>query len=281
MLKYIARAFTNRWNLLAFFGGLGFAVIAPATVVALPLVLAAEIGYLGFVGGSRRYQQLVDSEDTKLLETEKKSEAEARRDQLMAGLKPELKGRFYELRDRCVEIRRIANELRHPDAVEADSELEAMQMQGLDRLLWIYLRLLYTKQSLDKFLMTTSEDVIQKDIHKLEARRTKIESQDDNQYRDQLLHTLEDNLRTVEARLENFKRARDSHQLLELEVDRVENKIQTISEMAINRADADDIFAQVDEVADSMVETEETMNELQFATDLMFEDETVPQLVSG
>ena len=48
--------------------------------------------------------------------------------------------------------------------------------------------------------------------------------------------------------------------------------------MAINRQEPDYIVHQVDEVASSMVQTERTMNELQFATGLAAEEE-VPQLL--
>ena len=107
----------------------------------------------------------------------------------------------------------------------------------------------------------------------------RIRAEEDAMYQDKLILTVEDNLATCNQRLANFRQAKGSHELLELEIDRLENKIQTISEMAINRAEPDEIVAQVDEVADSMIETEETMNELQFATNLIFEDEVVPKLM--
>ena len=280
MLKYVKRAFTNRWNLLAVLGGTAFELLSPATAVVLPLLIAGEIAYLGFVGANPRYQIIVDAEERKLLETEKEVSAEQRRNRLMRSLHEDLRRRFFELRRRCIEIRRIANELRHPDAVAADAELEEMQIEGLDRLLWIYLRLLYTKQSLDRFLAQTNEQSIQQDIDKLNSRLERIRAEESAMYQDKLIRTVKDNLQTCDQRLTNFRQAKGSHELLELEIDRLENKIQTISEMAINRAEPDDIVAQVDEVADSMFETEETMNELQFATDLIFEDEVVPKLMA-
>jgi hypothetical protein len=66
---------------------------------------------------------------------------------------------------------------------------------------------------------------------------------------------------------------------LELEVARLENKIQSVSELAVNRQEPDFISGQVDQVASSMVETERTMNELQFATGLDKMDDVVPELV--
>ena len=48
--KYIKKAFLFHWNLLALLGGMGFAVLSGHPDVAVPLVLAAEAAYLGFVG---------------------------------------------------------------------------------------------------------------------------------------------------------------------------------------------------------------------------------------
>ena len=66
---------------------------------------------------------------------------------------------------------------------------------------------------------------------------------------------------------------------MQLEIDRLENKIKSLAELAVNRQEPDFISGQVDQVAGSMLETEKTMNELQFATGLAPLDEEVPELV--
>ena len=63
------------------------------------------------------------------------------------------------------------------------------------------------------------------------------------------------------------------------EIERLENKIRTLAELAVNRQEPDFISGQVDQVAGSMLETEKTMNELQFATGLAPLDEEIPELV--
>ena len=66
--------------------------------------------------------------------------------------------------------------------------------------------------------------------------------------------------------------------MVKLEIERLENKIRSVSEMAVNRQEPDYISGQVDQVAASMLETEKTMNELQFATGLETVDEA-PELL--
>ncbi len=67
--------------------------------------------------------------------------------------------------------------------------------------------------------------------------------------------------------------------MIGLEIDRLENKIRSLSEMAINRQEPEFISSEVDHVASSMVDTERTMNELQFATGLGTLDTEPPELI--
>jgi hypothetical protein len=68
---------------------------------------------------------------------------------------------------------------------------------------------------------------------------------------------------------------------VKLEIDRLENKIRSLSEMAVNRQEPEFISGQVDQVANSMLDTEKTINELTFATGLETIDEEVPELMRG
>jgi hypothetical protein len=65
-----------------------------------------------------------------------------------------------------------------------------------------------------------------------------------------------------------------------LEIDRLENKIRSLSELAVNRQEPDYISGQVDQVAASMIETEKTMNDLRFVTGLDTVDEA-PSLLQS
>ena len=90
---------------------------------------------------------------------------------------------------------------------------------------------------------------------------------------------LQDNLDTSRNRLANLAKARDNYELIGLEIDRLENKIRSLSEMAVNRQEPEFISNEVDHVATSMVDTERTMNELQFATGLNPLDSEPPELI--
>ena len=77
---------------------------------------------------------------------------------------------------------------------------------------------------------------------------------------------MQDNLYTNRGRLANLNKARDNYQLFQAEIDRLENKIRSLGEAAVNCQEPEFITSEVDHVASSLLDTERTMNELQFAT---------------
>ena len=286
--RYLKAAFNNRWNLLAFFGSLSFAALSQAPDVLVPLILAAELLYVGLLGANSKFQRYVDAHAAQATRVQGAESADQTLQRLLSVLPESMRQRFETLRRRCLELRQIAMELKDPTAVrspgsvptlQTDNPLEEMQFAGLDRLLWIYLRLLFTQYSLDRFLMRTNSDQIQKDIVRVEAQLSEVPSGSEDPQQQKIRKTLEDNLATSKARLANLQKARDNREIVRLEIDRLENKIQSLSELAINRQEPDFISGQVDQVVTSMVQTEKTMNDLQFATGLDVDDAQVPELL--
>jgi hypothetical protein len=242
-------------------------------------VLAAEAAYLGLLGTHPKFQSYVDAKDAKAARTRQTAGAEESLREIVESLPKESIQRFKALRERCLELRQIARDLKSTTSAETGLPLEDFQMAGLDKLLWIYLRLLYTQYALGRFLKRTKEETIQGDVAELEERLKQVDAEPDAVQRDKVKKALEDNLETCRNRLTNFQKARGNFELLELEIDRLENKIQSLGELAVNRQEPDFISGQVDQVATSMVDTERTINDLQFATGLQPLDEAVPSLL--
>jgi hypothetical protein len=276
--KYLKAAFLYHWNLLALAGGMGFALLSGIPDVMVPLVLAGEVAYLGLLGAHPKFQKYVDAQEAKKERAEETAGAGATVQRILDALPPRLVQRFETLRTRCLELRRIAQALRDPQSAGEPLPLEEMHLAGLDRLLWIYLRLLFTQYSLDRFLQTTTEQQLRQDISNLEVRINALPREADDPQRQKIRKSLEDNLETSKARLANWEKARDNSEIVKLEIDRLENKIRSLSEMAVNRQEPDFIASQVDQVVTGMVQTERTMSELQFATGLAAEEQ-VPELV--
>jgi hypothetical protein len=271
----------NHWNLLAFLGGTVFALLSPAPDVLLPVVAAGEIAYLGMLGTHPKFQKYVEAQEAKQQRSATSATSQQTLERITAALPKELLDRFVVLRARCLELQQIASELKHTRHEEAHLPFESYQIAGLDRLLWIHLRLLYTQYALSRFLKQTSEEQIRADIKRLETRLAQLPATSTGDQQQRVRKALEDNLQTSRDRLANLQRARDNFDLVNLEIDRLENKIRSLSELAVNRQEPDYISGQVDQVAASMLETEKTMNELQFVTGLDSVDEAPSLLQDG
>jgi len=276
--KYLKAAFLNRWNLLLFGGGMALAILTGRPDIFAPLVLAGEVAYVGLLGTHPRFQKHVDAQEAKAMRLEGSAGAEAALERMIEGLPPKSLARFEALRSRCLELRQIALEIKDPGRA-GEMPLEALQLAGLDRLLWIYLRLLFTHHSLERFLQTATEAEIRRDIERLEGRLKGLAGKAGDPQVERVRRALEDNLETSKARLANIERARSNHEVMQLEIDRLEAKIRSLSELAINRQEPEFISGQVDQAAASMLQTEKTMNELQFATGIEMVDEVVPELL--
>jgi hypothetical protein len=281
--KYLKKAFLYHWNLLVFLGGMGFALLSGQPDVFVPLVLAGETAYLGMVGAHPRFQKYVDAQEAKAGRREGSAVAEEAFQRILKTLPPRQVGRFEALRERCLALRQIAQQMRAPEDLSGGSEplpFEELQLAGLDRLLWIHLRLLYTQHMLESFFERTSEDQIQREIQRLEDRIARMPREPSaSPSRQGILKAFQDNLETCRARLVNLQKARDNSDLVEAEIEKLENKIRSITEMAINRQDPQFVTGQVDQVAESLVQTEKTMNELSFATGLDEVDDAIPSII--
>jgi hypothetical protein len=279
VIKYIKVAFWNRWNILALLAGTGIAVLSGHPDIVGALFLAGEVAYLGMLGTHPKFQDYVDAQAHKAKHTKAGESKQDLLRRLTNSLPRGLRDRYDRLRQRCLDLHEIANNLRRTSGDRFTGSLDSMQMEGLDRLLWIFLRLLYTQHTLSQFLDKTSESKIESEMERIENRLAQIDENATSKHAMKLKHTLGDNLETCLQRLENYEKARANHEFVDLEIDRLENKIKSLAELAVNRREHDFISTQVDEVADSMVETEKTITELDFATGFNEADGQVPELL--
>lgn len=263
-LTYLKEAFLFRWNLLAFGAGMLFGWLSPVPSVMCPLVVAAEVGYLAMLASNPRFQRAIDVRYHRpaVRDQEEKLQAAIQRvSHLKNSLSAEERKRFEQLQERCRQLHEIA---RGVGTASDDFTFAQMHTAGIDKLLWVFLRLLYAKNAMERFFRTTDRKSIEASISDLEARLEASRKKDDLR----LTKSIEDNLETSRDRLQNYDLVKSNLEFVELELDRIENKINAICEAAVNRQDPDYISSQVDSVADSMVQTEKAMGQIQFLTGL-------------
>lgn len=278
--RYIKTAFLYRWNLLAFLGATAAAALSPVPDALLPIVMAGEMAYLGSMVSFPRFRKAIDAQGHKSphFDTPEKETAEhprARLARLIAGLPPASQQRFGALRERCRSMRDIAQGVR---GVAADTPAagDDLSTPALDRLLWVFLRLLVSQHSLQQFLAATDEAQLQKRVVGIKARLETATAAHD----DRVLRSLTDSLQVAELRLDNYLKAKGNAEFVQIELDRIENKIQALTEMSVNRQDPDFLTSQVDAAAESMAHTETAITELQNITGMVSDLEEPPPILS-
>jgi hypothetical protein len=255
---YLRTAFTNRWNLLFAGAGVAAAVISGFPGVILPLVAAGELYYLASMVTNDRFRDAVDAQDAKARREATAIGTRESYDKLLRSLTPQLRQRFDRLRERCLHLVDMAG--RHRDG-------DTGSLEALERLLWGYLRMLHGAQSLSEFVEHTDAAGIRRRIVDLDRRLEKLPKGDDPETL-RLRSVLEDDLRTTRERAENIDDAQKKLDIIVAEVERLESKIEAMAEGSVAKRDVSDIARRVDEVAEGMKRTDETMRQLQLPAEL-------------
>lgn len=261
--QYIRKAIRIPWNLLAFAGGLIAAALSPWPDALIPLVVAGEVAFIGGMVSLQRFRSAVDAEEhAKRRETGAPGQlpTSALTD-LLASLPQDARIRFHKLRLRCIEMQNLAGGVQGQGLGAAVSG-DDLRRGSLDRLLWIFLRLLVSQESLRRFLRSTSEPALTERVADLEAQLKRAETDGDVR----LTASLRDSVALAHLRVDNYRKADKNAQYVLVELDRIESKIQTLTEMMVNRQDPDLLTSQVDQAAQSMTDTESAIKDLQAIT---------------
>jgi phage terminase Nu1 subunit (DNA packaging protein) len=275
--EYLKRAFLYRWNVLLFIGGVGAAVLSPWPDALLPLVAALEVAYLGGLVASPKFRSAVDAQVYQASRQESQARVTGHRSigEVVRGLPQEAQRRFEQLRARCLEMRVIANQVRGR-AGPGEPVQEDLGTAALDRLLWVFLRLLISQEALSRFLARTDASEIRA---RLAEAKSQLEASAGSEER--IVRSLQDSVAAHQLRLENYDRAKRNAEFVRLELDRIEAKIHALTESAVNRQDPDFLSSQIDSVTESMQSTEKTISELQQITGLVDELAEPPAILEA
>lgn len=274
-LRYMGTAFRNRWNLLAFAGAVGAALLSPWPDAVLLLVTAAEVGFLGMVTSFPRFRQAVDAQLHKREAATQVEQGTSSLAAILRSLPAESRRRFEAVRGRCQAMRVVAQNVR--GRVGEDAAADAAQTSGLDRLLWTFLRMLLSQAALQQFLQSTNEQDL---VARHDALKGRLESEGPK-LDERMRRSLGESVATAQARLDNYRKAKANGDFIALEVQRIEESIHTLVEMSVNRQDPDFLTAQVNATVDSMRRTEDTLTELQSLTGLTENMNTAPAILDA
>jgi hypothetical protein len=281
--SYIASAFTFRWNLLFFGGAMAAALMLPSPDIVMPVLVAGELAYLGMLASNPRFQAAIDAKAHAQGRATSggppvPAEVDAQRklQELLASLENVRRNRFQQLRARCVEMQRIADAVRG-DTNDASGAAADLRTPALDRLLWMFLRLLLSQQAVERFLRATDVKALEYSLNNLKQKHTDAVAKND----ERIIRSVTDAMATAEMRMTNYEKARGNLEFITLELDRIEQKIHALTEMAVSHQDPDQLTIQVDAVAEGMQQTEATIRELQAITGLGADEQSTPRILGG
>jgi hypothetical protein len=173
-------------------------------------------------------------------------------------------------------MRSITSGVRGQADTAADSA-ESIRTPALDRLLYLFLRLLVSQNGLDRFLRSTSEKELEAKLADVRTRLEAAKTAGDERVK----NSLQDSVADAELRLDNYRKAAKDAEFVAIELDRIETKIQALIEMGVSRQDPDYLSHQVTAAAESMQHTEAAVNQLQHLTGLADQIEEPPPILEA
>ena len=281
MREYLKHAFLYPWNLLAFLGGAALAAMSPRPDAFVPIIMGLEIAYLTGLTAIPRFRTAIDAKLAARArggssEAEPSTGSQQSLEKILEALPAPALRRFLLLRQRCFEMRSITSGIRGQADHSADSA-ESIRTPALDRLLYLFLRLLVSQNGLDRFLRVTSEKELDAKLVDVRSRLETAKAAND----ERVTRSLQDSLADAELRLDNYKKAMKDAEFVAIELDRIETKIQALVEMGVSRQDPDYLSHQVTAAAESMQHTEAAVNQLQHLTGLADQIEEPPPILEA
>jgi len=278
LLKYIKKAFLYHWNLLGVATGAAVAFVSGYPDVILPVLAALELIYLAGLSSNPRFQDAVIAAERKN-EKAMRSSSSTKLNRILTALDNEDRSRYERLKDLCRELRHIADRIKGTIKTELEV-ISDVQVNSINRLLWMYLKLLYSKNALEAYFKAINVKEIQARIKGAKERLEAMGPEDnDSEAEAKRRESLMDLLKTSQKRLENYRISTDNYDFIGLELERLYSKITSLAEMGINQQDPNLITNEISVVSSSIEKAERTMDELDFITGFSLQDEEPPDLL--
>ncbi|MEO7098168.1 MAG: hypothetical protein ABI162_02315 [Luteolibacter sp.] len=277
MAAALKRSFTWHWHLLGLGAGVAFAVLSGTPVLWLPFLAAAEAGYLGFLGLNPRFQKVLKAKGSATPPPLSASPAQ-RFQQLMEFLSATDVQRFQTLQYRCSELIKLRKSMA---SKESDSGVEGFRDGSLDRMLWLFLKLLHQRSGLERFLGATQREEIERELHTAEAQLATTQARDKAAQlpEGRLTTSVRERITTIRERLDNLTKATESLELVTAEIDKTEQQITHLCEVGMTMSDAAGLSVQIDSISESLQSSERIFSQESYSH--IFDDEPAPPLLSG
>lgn len=213
------------------------------------LGLAAELAYLFALSSNSRFQHLVEAE--RMLDAQ--SGWDDRVQHEVGKLSVESRQRYRGLLTECRRILGISETLDGSGL----GGVRDLRSSSLNQLLWIFLRLLRSRELIAETLQGVSHQEIETEIQRVRSRLGGV----DREQSPALARSLGGTLEILERRLANLERAAASQRVIEAELARIEQNVDLIREEAAVSGKPEALSDRLESVTTAMGETSRWMDD--------------------
>jgi hypothetical protein len=212
------------------------------------LGLGGEMAYLYAMASNPRFQNLVRGERLAAV----KEETGERLERTLAMLSAAARERFGHLRGQCFEVQRTSRAVQGG----ASSVLDESRLSSLDQLLWLFLRLLVSLETLDRQMAEANPKALQSEIAALEKELAAM-----GEASERLKKSKESLLDLKKKRIDNLQRAGEARLLLTSELQRIEQQVELLREEAAISRSPEALSSKIDAVAGGLTDTSSWMRQ--------------------
>jgi len=233
------------WVGLVAFGMLGF--VNPGFWL---LGAGLELGYLYSLINSKRFRRVVDGR----FASEKEQTGRVQLGELLSRLGSEEREAYGAMVKRCHGI--LGQQSRggkSPAGIAAQGE-------GFNRLLWVYVRLLLTRQALRRL----TEEGGKAEEERIAGRRKELDERLKQEGTpENLRQSLQGQLEILEQRLSKRREARDKLRFVEAEMQRLKEQVELLREQTLVSTSPETVSNRIDQITATLTGTTEWMGEQQ------------------
>jgi hypothetical protein len=234
------------WVGLAGFGLLG--VLNPGFWL---IGVGLEAAYLFTLATNSRFQRFVDGSGL----VQARQQWQRKIDEYIAQLSPEGQRRYHTLEKKFHEI--LAQQS-NGSAVPSPG-LDA-QGEGLGRLLWVYLRLLVTRQAIDRLVSTPTQEDAERIQERIQNLQTRLKEEG---LGEELRKSLTGQIEILQQRVEKRREAHDKLAFLDAELVRIQEQAELIHEQAVLSTDPEVVSQRIDQITTTLDGTAQWIKEQQ------------------
>jgi hypothetical protein len=220
-----------------------------------------ELAYLFGLTSNARFQRYVAGKDA----IQEQADWQTQLQRMLRQLDSDSRERYWRLQRRCasiIEQQQTTSVSASTAPLALDSPEIAAQGEGLSKLLFLYLRLLRTRQAITRVLSESID--LDREREPLDRRMVRLQAELQGPgMNDNLRKSLEGQIEILGQRLEKRQETREKLKFLDAELVRIEEQVELIREQAVISTEPTAVSARIDQIAATLGGTQQWIRDQQ------------------